>query len=66
MLSKKGKMIFNIVSAGCILGCVVLLYFGFVFFQDRTKVMVLYSAYIILLTGLIIFMVHRYIKTYIR
>ncbi len=65
MLSKKGRLIFRIVSAGCVMGCAVVLYFGFVFFRDRPKVFVLYNGYIILLTGLVIFMVHRYIKTYI-
>lgn len=65
MLSKKGKLIFSVAAAACVIGCAVLLYFGFVFFRDRTKVLLLYNGYIILLTLFIIYMVHRYIKTYI-
>ncbi|MFQ5587335.1 MAG: hypothetical protein ACE5F7_00720 [Nitrospiria bacterium] len=64
-MSKKGKLVFNIVAAACVVSCVVLLYFGFVFFSERTLVFVLYNGYIILLTILIIYMAHRYIKTYI-
>ena len=64
-MSKKAKFIFNVVSAACVIGCVALLYFGYFFFRERTTVFVLYTTYIVLLTGIIIFMVRRYIKTYV-
>lgn len=65
MLSKKGGRLFKLVTLICLSGCGVMLYLGFYFFKDRTTAFVLFNAYIVLLTGLIIFMARYYIKTYI-
>jgi len=65
MLSKKGKLIFVVVTGVCILGCIGFVYLGFVFFAKKQLVLWVYNIYIVGLTGVVIFMVHRYIKTYI-
>ena len=65
MLSKKGKLIFTIVTLACIIGCIGFVYLGFVFFAKKQLVLWLYNIYIVGLTAIVIFMVHRYIKTYI-
>ncbi len=65
MLSKKGKLIFNIATLVCVIGCAGFLYFGYLFFRDRTTVFIIYNAYMVLLTGVVIYMIHRYVKTYI-
>ncbi len=65
MLSKKGGRFFKLGVAVCVGGCAVFLYFGNYFFKDRSTAFVLFNAYIILLTILIIWMVYRYIKAYI-
>ncbi|GEM_PF-7118466 len=65
MLSKKGKLLFKLTTLVSIVGCAVLLYFGYYFFKDRTKAFIFFNGYIILLTGIVIFMAHRFIKTYI-
>ncbi len=65
MLSKKGGKLFKLAALVCVLGCSVLLYFGHYFFRDRATAFILFNAYIVLLTLLVIFMVYRYIKAYI-
>ncbi len=64
-MSKKAKFITNMVSAVCVIGCISMIYFGYFFFRERTTVFILFTSYIVLLTGIIIFMARRYIKTYI-
>ena len=65
MLSKKGRVIFIVISVICVLGCIGFLYFGFIFFGDRKLVFWLYNLYIVGLTAIVIYMVYRYVKTYI-
>ncbi len=64
-LSKKGKLIFSIVSTMGVIFCAVLLYFGYVFFRDRTSTFIFYNAYIIFLSGIVVYLAYRYIKAYI-
>ncbi len=65
MLSKRGGRFFKLATLVCMSGCAVLLYLGNYFFKDRATAFILFNAYIILLTGLIIWMVYRYIKAYV-
>jgi predicted membrane channel-forming protein YqfA (hemolysin III family) len=65
MHSKKGGRLFKLVASICVGGCAVMLYLGYYFFKDRTTAFVLFNGYIILLTGLVIYMAHRFIKSYI-
>ncbi|MFQ5596941.1 MAG: hypothetical protein ACE5GK_02720 [Nitrospiria bacterium] len=65
MLSRKGKLIFAMAVFICTVGTIGALYIGFVFFRDRQLVFWLFSIYIVGVAGIVVFMVHRYIKTYI-
>lgn len=63
-LSPKGKIIFNLSLLACLVGCGTLLYFGYVFFHDRTVVFWVYNIYIVGLTGVVVYMVRRFVKMY--
>jgi len=65
MLSKKGGRFFKLAVFVCVGGCAGFLYIGHYFFKDRSTAFVLFNAYIILLTILVIWMIYRYIKGYI-
>jgi len=65
MLSKKGKVMFTIACIVCTVGCIGALYFGFLFFRDRKVVFWLFNAYMVGVACIVVFMVHRYIKTYV-
>ncbi len=66
MLSKKGKGLFSIVSLLSVVGCTVALYFGYYFFHDRGSIYWVYNIYILILTAIVVFMAHRYLKIYVR
>jgi len=65
MLSKKGKLIFAIVSVLSALACIGLIYIGFNFFAEKKLILWVYNIYILGLAGVVLFMVHRYLKAYI-
>ncbi len=65
MLSKKAKLIFTTGVIVSIVGTIVAIYIGYYFFSDRARVFWIFSAYIVVVASIFVFMVHRYVKIYI-
>lgn len=61
MTPQRRKIVLTIFTAACIIGAVTALFVGYQLFQNRVKIFWVFSAYIVVLTGIVIFFGFRFI-----
>ena len=58
---KNQKLIQWFVTIACLIGAAVMIAVGHLFFQDRPRLFVVFAAYIVILTGIVILFARRLI-----
>ncbi len=62
MTPQRRKLILTLFTAACIFGATVAIFLGYEMFQRRLKIFWIFSAYISVLTGIVIFFGFRLIR----
>ncbi|MBI3804094.1 MAG: hypothetical protein HY282_10075 [Nitrospirae bacterium] len=63
MTPQRRKIVLAFFTMACIIGAIAALFVGYQLFQTRVKIFWIFSAYIIVLTGIVIFFGFRLIGT---
>jgi hypothetical protein len=61
MMAQRRKTLLTLFTIGCVVGAAVAIFVGYEFFRTRQSIFVIFSAYVIILTGIVIFFGFRLI-----